>query len=77
MIYKIITTNKFAKEIKRLIKKSPSLKKEYALLITTLENNPTEGTPLGENCYKIRLAIASKNIGKSGGSSSFARIQRF
>lgn len=67
MNYKIIPTHKFEKEIKRLIKKFPSLKKEYATLITELKTNPTSGTPLGDNCYKIRLAIASKNKGKSGG----------
>jgi mRNA-degrading endonuclease RelE of RelBE toxin-antitoxin system len=68
MNYNIITTHKFEKEIKRLIKKFPSLKKEYAALITELKNNPTTGTPLGDDCYKIRLAIASKNKGKSGGA---------
>jgi hypothetical protein len=26
------------------------------------------GTPLGSNCYKIRLAIKSKGKGKSGGA---------
>lgn len=26
------------------------------------------GTPLGSNCYKIRLAIKSKGAGKSGGA---------
>ena len=25
------------------------------------------GTPLGKNCFKIRVAISSKNRGKSGG----------
>lgn len=67
MNYNIIPTNKFAKEIKRLIKKFPSLKKEYAALIAQLKNNATAGKPLGDDCYKIRIAIASKNKGKSGG----------
>ena len=26
------------------------------------------GTPLGNNCYKIRLSITSKGKGKSGGA---------
>ena len=68
MNYSIIPTHKFEKEIKRLIKKFPSLKKEYAGLIAKLKSNPTSGIPLGNNCYKIRLAIASKNKGKSGGA---------
>ena len=33
-----------------------------------LYENPTTGTSLGENCFKIRIAIASKNKGKSGGA---------
>jgi mRNA-degrading endonuclease RelE of RelBE toxin-antitoxin system len=68
MNYSIIPTHKFEKEIKRLIKKFPSLKKEYASLITQLKHNPTTGTPLGDDCYKIRIGIASKNKGKSGGA---------
>ena len=68
MNYSIIATQKFEKEIKRLIKKFPSVKKECATLITKLKNNPTTGNSLGDNCYKIRLAIASKNKGKSGGA---------
>jgi mRNA-degrading endonuclease RelE of RelBE toxin-antitoxin system len=68
MNYKILPTHKFEKEIKRLIKRFPSLKKEYAVLIKELKTNPTAGTPLGNDCYKIRLAIASKNKGKSGGA---------
>ena len=30
--------------------------------------DPIQGKPLGKDCYKIRMAIASKNKGKSGGS---------
>jgi len=33
-----------------------------------LTNQPDTGTPLGNNSYKIRLAIRSKGKGKSGGS---------
>ena len=68
MNYNIIPTHKFEKEIKRLTKKFPSIKNEYACLISDLKNNPTLGTSLGEDCYKVRLAIASKNKGKRGGA---------
>ncbi len=27
-----------------------------------------QGTPIGQGCYKIRLAISSKGKGKSGGA---------
>ncbi|EKN87848.1 PF06296 domain protein, partial [Leptospira interrogans str. 2003000735] len=68
MNFNILRSLQFEKELKRLIKKYPSLKKEYENLISSLEKNPTEGTPIGQNCYKIRIPIASKGKGKSGGA---------
>lgn len=68
MSYNIIATPTFKKEIKRLAKKFHSIKQEYQQLITSLEQRPNQGTPLGNDCYKIRLAIASKGKGKSGGA---------
>ena len=68
MSYSIITTYRFERELKRLAKKYPSLKNEFAELITQITHNPTTGTFIGNNCYKIRLAIGSKGKGKSGGA---------
>ncbi len=34
----------------------------------SLELSPDQGVPLGDNCFKIRLAIQSKGKGKSGGA---------
>ena len=72
MSYKIVLTDNFKKEAKKLIKKYASLKAELASLFKKLAP-PTMGTPLGNDLYKIRLAIASKNKGKSGG----ARVMSF
>ena len=76
MSYKIELSANFKKEAKKLTKKFPSLKQELTTLFTQLEINPTMGTPLGNDIYKIRLAIASKNKGKSGGARvlSFVKI---
>lgn len=76
MSYSIELSDNFKKEAKRLIKKYPSLKTELAELFTKLEENPTTGIPLGNDIYKIRLAIASKNKGKSGGARilSFVKV---
>lgn len=76
MSYSIELTDNFKKEAKRLTKKYPSLKIELAELFTELEENPTTGTPLGNDIYKIRLSIASKNKGKSGGARilSFVKV---
>lgn len=68
MSYSIVLTSRFEKEIKRLAKKFPSLKAEFSSLITEIEEKPETGISLGNNCYKIRLAIASKGKGKSGGA---------
>ncbi|MFO0322600.1 MAG: type II toxin-antitoxin system RelE family toxin [Bacteroidota bacterium] len=43
MSYNIEVTAYFAKQLKRLAKKFPSLKKEYAELIASLKENPEQG----------------------------------
>ncbi len=68
MSYSAIPIEKFKKEAKRLVKKYPSLKKELSELTSILIANPTVGTPLGNNTYKIRISIKSKGTGKSGGA---------
>lgn len=68
MSYSIIPTHRFEKELKRLAKKFPSLKNEFAQLIAEIIKDPESGTFIGNNCYKIRLAIGSKGKGKSGGA---------
>jgi mRNA-degrading endonuclease RelE of RelBE toxin-antitoxin system len=68
MSYNIIAVPTFRKELKQLVKKYHSLKTDLALLFESLEENPIQGTYLGKNCYKIRLAISSKGKGKSGGA---------
>jgi hypothetical protein len=68
MNYKVVATPSFLVDVKRLSKKYPSLKIDIAELAVLLSANPTTGTPLGKDAYKIRLAITSKGKGKSGGA---------
>jgi mRNA-degrading endonuclease RelE of RelBE toxin-antitoxin system len=68
MSFEVKTTHRFNRELKRLSKKYASLKNEFSSLLNLLTSNPIHGVDLGNNCYKIRLAIASKNKGKSGGA---------
>lgn len=68
MSYNVVPSEKFKKEAKRLIKKFPSLKQELTDLGKVLSENPELGTPLGNNTFKIRVAIKSKGKGKSGGA---------
>jgi mRNA-degrading endonuclease RelE of RelBE toxin-antitoxin system len=68
MNYKIVSIPLFDKQAKRLSKKYPSLKVDLEKLIDSLQYNPEQGSPLGNKFYKIRLHIASKAKGKSGGA---------
>lgn len=65
----------FERQAKRLIKKYPSLKKEIAGLIELLKAEPEQGKPIGNHCFKIRLGIASKGKGKSGGARIITHAQ--
>jgi hypothetical protein len=68
MSYSVIPIELFKREAKRLAKKYSSLKDELSELSKALERNPEIGTPLGNNAFKVRLAIKSKGKGKSGGA---------
>jgi len=74
MNFEIISIDFFDKQAKRLVKKYPSLKKELEDLKDVLTENPFTGTSIGFNCYKIRLTIASKNKGKSGGARIITHV---
>ena len=58
----------FDKQAKQLAKKYPSFKKDLSNLIENLSSEPQQGIPLGNKFYKIRMAISSKNKGKSAGA---------
>lgn len=57
----------FKRQAKPLLKRYVSLKDELAKLETELIANPRKGIPLGIDAYKIKLAVKSKQRGKSGG----------
>jgi hypothetical protein len=61
-------TDDFKRSFKRLAKRFPSLGKDLGNLLLQLQEDPFLGESLGDNCYKIRLAIKSKNKGKIGGA---------
>jgi len=68
MSYSVKTTPHFDKEVKKIAKKHKGIKSDLTKLIDDLEKNPSMGTDLGQNVYKIRLAISGTNKGKSGGA---------
>jgi mRNA-degrading endonuclease RelE of RelBE toxin-antitoxin system len=68
MSYKIFRSENFSKQLKKLAKKYPSIKNDYFNLLDSLKEAPQIGSPLGNNCYKVRMKITSKQHGKSGGA---------
>ena len=71
---KIESVREFRKEFKELSKKYRSLPADLRELLAELSENPFLGSPLGRNCYKIRLKISSKNTGKSGGGRIITHV---
>jgi mRNA-degrading endonuclease RelE of RelBE toxin-antitoxin system len=67
-MFDVIPTPRFLRQVKKLKKKYKSLVSELIEFEESLSENPTQGTDLGNNTYKVRLAIESKNSGKSGGA---------
>jgi mRNA-degrading endonuclease RelE of RelBE toxin-antitoxin system len=64
---KVLVTSTFQRRYLRLAKKYRSMAKDVTELQRHLQAMPRHGTPLGKNCYKIRLAVKSKGKGKRGG----------
>ena len=58
----------FSKDVKRLSKKYKSLVSDLKSIISEIQNNPEIGIDLGHGLRKVRMAIASKGKGKSGGA---------
>jgi hypothetical protein len=68
MSYNVKSISVFERQAKRLIRKYPSLKVELLKLVQNLKENKEQGISLGNHCFKLRIAIASKGKGKSGGA---------
>lgn len=64
----IVLLERCRKDIKKLGKKYRSINADISDLLKSLQSDPTQGTALGRDCYKIRLKITSKSRGKSGGA---------
>lgn len=75
MSYKIIATATFEKNLKSLFKKYRSLKNDLLVLQQEITTNPRTGDFLGNDVYKIRLAIKSKGKGKSGGARVITHLK--
>ena len=67
MSYEIRVSLKFKKELKQLSKKYKHIDVDLQSLKQKLLKNPTLGTPLGNDIYKIRIPNSSIPTGKRGG----------
>ncbi|MBQ9642122.1 MAG: type II toxin-antitoxin system RelE/ParE family toxin [Bacteroidaceae bacterium] len=68
MNFEIRTLEVFDRQAKRLAKHYTSFRQDYINLLQELQENPLAGTDLGGGIRKVRMAIASKGKGKSGGA---------
>ena len=68
MSFEVRYTSVFQKALKRLGKKYPSMRNDFAAILDDLAEDPQAGTPIGKGCYKVRMSIGSKSKGKSGGA---------
>lgn len=68
MSFEIKTIEVFDRQAKRLAKHYVSFKQDYKDFLDELRKNPLIGTDLGSGVRKVRMAIASKGKGKSGGA---------
>lgn len=68
MSVKIHTISEFDRKAKALAKKYNSFRNDLDDFIKSLKKQPQQGTSLGHGAYKVRMAIASKGKGKSGGA---------
>lgn len=76
LTYKIIPTQNFLAEAKRLQKKYPNIKGDFLNLAKELKKDPFTGNDyLGEGCYKIRMQITDKGGGQSGGARVIINVK--
>ena len=68
MSFEIRTIENFDRQAKRLAKHYASFRDDFKTLLEELQMNPMVGTDLGGGIKKVRMAIASKGKGKSGGA---------
>lgn len=68
MSFNVNTTSGFDKTAKSLAKRYRSFKSDLRDFISSLETNPKQGIEISPGIRKIRMAIASKGRGKSGGA---------
>lgn len=63
----VTTHPEFDRQMKRYAKKYRSMASDFGQFLESIRENPFQGTDLGGGIRKVRMAVASKGKGKSGG----------
>lgn len=63
----INVSGEFERQAKRLAKKYKTFVDDFAGFLSSIKENPYQGVDLGGGKRKIRMAVAAKGKGKSGG----------
>jgi hypothetical protein len=74
-VYNTNTTNNFDKQARKLAKRYISIMADIDALRLSLAQNPFQGDGLGNDLYKVRMAIKSKGKGKSGGARVITMVK--
>ena len=75
MIQEVRFSDEFGRAFKRLKKRYRSLPDDFKRLLASLVDNPRQGDELYDGMRKVRINIASKGRGKSGGGLVVIRLQ--
>lgn len=67
MTVQVFTSDEFVRRAKRYAKKFKSFTADFSTFLSLIKENPYQGIDLGGGKRKIKLNVASKNKGKSGG----------
>jgi mRNA-degrading endonuclease RelE of RelBE toxin-antitoxin system len=74
--YKIICTDNFMSEARKLAKKFPKIKEDLLVLRDQLKVDPITGNEsLGQNLYKVRMQMRDKKKGQSGGARIIIQVK--
>jgi mRNA-degrading endonuclease RelE of RelBE toxin-antitoxin system len=68
MSFEVRTIPEFERRLRVLAKRYRSLRSDFAAFLAELARDPKTGTALGRSCFKVRMRIAAKQKGKSGGA---------
>lgn len=74
MIKEIKFSDEFQRAFKRLKKRYRSLPEDFKALMSSLIDNPLQGSELYEGMRKVRISFTSKGRGKRGGGRVIIRL---